>query len=219
MVVFIRSGAFTRRLLELADGATRFTLQQPPGRVARQCAPGRYGEGAGGIPKPRALNPLAGQGKRSGLRCMELYWERKGHLDRLFRFDKDRQEDLNPTQPTFLGQLGNVGRSQKRKPRPRKSNSECSTISAVLFRRTGLGAESPRQSPRCRTSCSAPQASAARNLPDPSLAKFEPGTVCPLPEPHPQHDSKLGTSTRRAQGADPKLLAIAKRNPQAILKA
>jgi DNA-binding transcriptional regulator YiaG len=149
-----------------------------------------------------------------------LYGEGKGHIHLLFLFDKDGQEDLNPTQRTFLRQSGERRKGPQEKTLAKKIKLRVfvdlrSTLQGArasergryaVLRVTELPAPPrklrPREICQIRRSLNASQVLFAcfLNVSRNTIRSWEQGT-------------------RRPQGADLKLLAIAERNPQAILKA
>jgi DNA-binding transcriptional regulator YiaG len=138
----------------------------------------------------------------------------------LFPFDKDGQEVLSTTQPTFLRQLGEARKESREKTMVKKIKLQVfddlrSTLQDARASEPGRHADlrvaelpppprklRPREICHIRRSLNASQGLYAR------FPNVSPNTI---------RSSEHGA--RRPQGADLKLLANAKRNPQAILKA
>ena len=150
---------------------------------------------------------------------MYLYLERKDHIHLLFLFDKNEQEDLDPAFARSFGGWSNASRrrektmSKKTKP-TLFDDLRDSLEDAVAFeqgRRTDLRvteipapprALRPRDIRAIRRSLNASQVIFARFL------NVSPNTI-----------RSWEQGTRRPQGADLKLLAIAWKNPRALLIA
>ena len=96
-MVFIESRAFSRHLLALGKASVE-VLSAIQSDLLDNPERGRVVQGLSGIRKARAADPGRGKGKRGGLRYLYLYVVRKGHIHLLHLFDKNEQEDLNPSE-------------------------------------------------------------------------------------------------------------------------
>jgi hypothetical protein len=104
-VVFIESRAFNRRLLALGNESSEKVLSAIQADLLDDPERGRVVQGLGGIRKARAADPGRGKGKRGGLRYLYLYVVTKDHIHLLHLFDKDEQEDLEPSERDDLRRL------------------------------------------------------------------------------------------------------------------
>ncbi len=104
-MVFVASLSFRRRLRQLAGEAADEVLRELQKVLLRDPARGDVVRGLGGIRKARSANPGRGNGTRGGYRYVHRHLEHRDHIELLFLFEKDEQEDWSEKERKALPRM------------------------------------------------------------------------------------------------------------------
>ncbi len=104
-MVYIESGAFTRRLHQLTGASAFSVLNSIQADLLKNPERGDLVQGLGGIRKARCPNLTRGKGKRGGYRYLFLYLQQRSHIHLLYLLDKGEQEDLSNEERRLLRAL------------------------------------------------------------------------------------------------------------------